>query len=184
MNSVYFIVGVATLVVILASFAWFSFSRIRHRSSASWEGLVKKLVWVDPTKVAEIALDLLDESEDQDRAFGQPGLDPSAVWDSIGGLQGLEVVKNNSRVFIELAAHLQHYYPEAVKVAEDLRMEARELEWHVERLRGAAKTGNLQVSFPEYARQAVAIYYRMSRELLDLYEAAHSPMLTALQSAL
>lgn len=184
MSSLYFVVGVLTLIAILALSAWFSFSRMRQESDASWESLVKKLDWVDSSKVAEIALDLLNESDEQESVFGRQELDPSTIWDMIGGLQGLEIVKNNSRVIIDLAAHLQRYYPEAVQVAEELRLDARELEWHVERLRGAEKTGNLQISFPEYAQHAIAIYYRMSRQLLNLYEVANSPMLPALQRAL
>ncbi|HEU5407755.1 MAG TPA: hypothetical protein VFU48_08300 [Nitrospira sp.] len=145
---------------------------------------MKKLVWVDPSKVAKIALDLLDESAEQKSAFGECDLDPSTIWEMIGGLQGLETLRKNSRVLIDLAAHLQRFYPEAVQVAEELRLDARELEWYVKRLQGAAKTGNLQISFPEYAQHAIAIYYRMSRQLIDLYESARSPMLPTLHSAL
>ena len=145
---------------------------------------MKKLVRLDSSKLASVALSVLHESGEGGSASEPPEFDPSTIWELIGGIQGLEVMKNNSRVLIELAAHLQSYYPEAVQVAEELRLDARELEWHVERLRGAAKTGNLQVSIPDYAQQAAAIYFRMSRQLLDLYAVVHSPMLAELQNAL
>jgi hypothetical protein len=69
-------------------------------------------------------------------------------------------------------------------IAERLRLDARELKWHVTRLRGAAQKGNLQVSFPFYAQRAVATYYLMTRRVLDLYEASNFSMLADLQRAL
>lgn len=184
MNSLFFVIGVSVLIAGLASSAWFSFSRMRQRSRASWESLVKKLVQLDSSKVAVVALGLIGNSNGSKSAQERQEFDPSTIWELIGGLEGLEIMKNNSRVLIDLAAHLQVHYPEAIQVAEELRLDARELDWHVERLRGAAKTGNLEVSFPEYAQQATAIYFRMSRQLLNLCEFVHSPMLTDLQKAL
>ncbi|HEU5404114.1 MAG TPA: hypothetical protein VFU86_22350 [Terriglobales bacterium] len=145
---------------------------------------MKKIVRLDSAKLASVALNILNESEEGKSTSERPDFDPSTIWDLIGGLQGLEVMKKNSRVLIELAAHLQNSYPEAVQVAEELRLDARELDWHVERLRGAAKTGNLRVSFPDYAQQAAAIYFRMSRQLLNLCAVVHSPMLADLQKTL
>ena len=71
------------------------------------------------------------------------------------GLKGLEVLETNSEVLIDLAFYLQQWYPEALVIAERLRLDARELKWHVARLKGAAQTGNLQISFPFYAQRAV-----------------------------
>ena len=69
-------------------------------------------------------------------------------------------------------------------IAERLRLDARELKWHVERLKGAAQKGNLQVSFAFYAQRAVVSYYRMTRRVLSLYEAGNFSMLADLQKAL
>ena len=65
-----------------------------------------------------------------------------------------------------------------------LRLDARELQWHVGRLKGAAQKGNLQVSFPFYAQRAVVSYYLMTRRVLSLYEAGNFSMLADLQRAL
>jgi len=51
----------------------------------------------------------------------------------------------------------------------------------VERLRGAAKTGNMELSFANYAQPAIAKYYLMTRRVLALYERGNLPMLTDLQ---
>jgi hypothetical protein len=102
----------------------------------------------------------------------------------VGGLEGLEILERNSDVLIDLAFYVQQWYPEAVAVAERLRLDARELKWHVARLRGAEQKGNLQISFPFYAQRAVVTYYVMTRRLLSLYEAGSFSMLADLQRAL
>jgi hypothetical protein len=66
-------------------------------------------------------------------------------------------------------------------VAEQLRLNAREIEWHVGRLKGAALTGNLQTSFADYAQRAVATYYLMTQHLIELYEHGNLPGLAELQ---
>ena len=143
-----------------------------------------KLTWIDRNSIAEVALDLVDESG-QPKVADDPGsLDPSQVWRLTGGLEGLEVLERNSEVLIDLAFYVQQWYPEALVIAERLRLDARELKWHVERLNGAAQKGNLQISFPFYAQRAVVSYYRMTRQVLSLYEAGNFSMLADLQKAL
>jgi hypothetical protein len=65
-----------------------------------------------------------------------------------------------------------------------MRLSAREIQWHVERLRGARKTGKLESAFPMYAQRAVTTYYLMTRRLLALYELGNHVMLTDLEKAL
>ena len=99
----------------------------------------------------------MDESGAPKESPDAPYLEPAQLWKLIGGLQGLEVLEKNSDVLIELAFYLQQWYPEAIVIAERLRLDARELKWHVARLKGAAQTGNLQISFPFYAQRAVVL---------------------------
>jgi hypothetical protein len=183
-NSVYFLIGVLVLVLALTSVAWHFSLRARRSSRLSWESIVNRLVWVDPKIVAEIALDLVHESGEPGKVPGREGLDSARIWEMIGGLEGLKNLRSNSQVLIDLAAHLQRRYPEALVVAEELRLDARELEWHVGRLEGAAGTGNLEISFPFYAQRAVATYYRMTRQLLTLYAQKNLSMLADLEKAL
>jgi hypothetical protein len=69
-------------------------------------------------------------------------------------------------------------------LAEELRLTAREIEWHVERLRGAAKTGNLENSFASYAQPAIAKYYLMTKHVIAFYERGRLSMLPDLQRAI
>lgn len=180
-NPLYFVTGSLTLVLSLSVVIWHYYFRALRVIESSWEDLVKKLTWVDPDKISRIALDLLEEPAQPNADQNQPGFDISEISMMIGGLEGLEIIERNSEVLIDLAAHLQRWYPEALTIAEELRLEARQLEWHVNRLRGAAKTGNLDISFPEYGQHAVAIYYRMTRELLAFSERANPALFAALQ---
>jgi len=183
-SSIVFWFGNLALVFVLSVVTLRSFTRARRAARSSWEDLVKRLQWIDPAKVEKIARDLIDEPVEAKGEPGKSGLDASKIREMIGGFDGLEILKNNSKALIDLAAHLQRWYPEALKVAEELRLDARELEWYIDRLRGAEKTGNLEISFPFYAQHAIAIYYRMGRELLTFCERTDPMMFASLQKAI
>ena len=87
-------------------------------------------------------------------------------------------------VLIDLAFYVQQKYPEAVVTTEQLRLNAREIAFHVERLKGAAESGKLDSVFAMYAQRATATYYLMTRQVLALYEHDGLPMLASLQRAL
>jgi hypothetical protein len=182
--SLHFVTAIGLFVTTLVLIAGYYYFQGRRSSSASWEELLAKLTWMDRDSIAAVALDLVDESG-QPKVVEDPGsLDPSQVWRFTGGLRGLDVLKRNSEVLIELAFYAQQWYPEAMIIGERLRLDARELKWHIERLKGAAQKGNLQISFPFYAQRAVVSYYRMTRQVLSLYEAGNFSMLADLQKAL
>jgi hypothetical protein len=180
---IYFISAVVVFLAIQIGLLVHYFVR-RRSKQASWDDLFARLTWTDRNCIAQVALALVDESG-QRRVLGDGGeMEPPDLWGLIGGLEGLEILERNSEVLIELAFYVQQWYPDAVVIAERLRKDAGELKWHVARLRGAAETGNLQISFPFYAQRAVVAYYLMTRRLLSLYEAGSFSMLSDLQRAL
>ncbi len=182
--NLHFLTAIGIFLIVLIAVTGYYYSRRRRPSQATWEDLLKRLTWIDRNHIAQVALDLVDESGQPREVDDASGLEPSQLWKLIGGLEGLEVMESNSEVLIDLAFYLQQWYPEALVIAERLRLDARELSWHVARLQGAAQTGNLQISFPFYAQRAVVTYYRMTRSLLGLYEAANFSMVEKLQEAL
>ena len=183
-HNFYFLSAIGIFLGVLISTAGYYDSRRRQSSQESWEDKVKKLTWIDHNTIAQVALDLVDKSGEARQITDASNLEPAQLWKLIGGLKGLEALERNSEVLIDLAFYLQQWHPEAVVIAEQLRLDARELKWHVARLKGAAQTGNLQISFPFYAQRAVTTYYLMTRRLLDLYEAGNFAMLADLQRAL
>jgi len=180
-RTVYFLAAAVVFLVSLIALALYYYRRSRRTSRESWAQLLGRLTFVDRDSVARIALDYADESGQRRTDEAAIELEPAQIAKLIGGLEGVEILERNSAVLIDLAFYVQQWYPEAIVVAEDLRLTAREIEWHVERLRGAAKAGNLETSFASYAQPAIAKYYLMTQRVLALYEQGNLPMILDLE---
>jgi hypothetical protein len=186
-RSIYFVVVLAVFLAALCSvgaYYYLRYRRSRRFPYGNWESLLKRLSIVDRDKIALIAQDQLDESGPWRIEEDDSELNATQIWSLIGGLKGLEVMERNCAVLVDLAIYVQQWYPEAVIVAEQLRLNAREIEWHVGRLRGAAQTGKLELFFADYAPRAITTYYLMTRRVLALYETCNLPGLVDLQRAL
>ncbi len=153
--------------------------RARRISRSAWRSLLGRLKQIDRDKFTTVALDLLEEEGSQPRQ-----LDPETIFEMIGGMSGLDALEENCDVLVDLATYVQRWYPEALLLAEDLRLNAREIKWHIGRLRGASQTGHLREHFPMYAQRAVATYYLMTRSLLVLYEGVELPEFAELRHAI
>lgn len=186
-NSIYFFIILAVFVAILLATGGYYYLRSRRRQKypyGNFETLLKRLSSVDRDNVALIARDLVDESGRRRTDEDGLDLDPSQIWPLIGGLKGLEVLERNCAVLVDLVFYVQQWYPEALVLTEQLRRNAREIEWHVGRLKGAERTGKLESSFADNAQRAIATYYLMTRRVLALYEQLDVPGVTELQRAL
>lgn len=184
LSNLYFTIAVAAFLAAILIIVLRNVRRLRRVSGGDWEALLGRLQQVDRNAIATIAHDALDEPADGALAEQPAELEGWQISSMLGGLEGLELLERNCEVLIDLAAYVQRWYPEAIVVAEHLRLNARELEWHVGRLKGAAETGNLQTAFAEYAQRAVVIYYLMTRNVLELYERTSLPESARLQAAL
>lgn len=179
MRGILFLVVAALFLCVLATLLLRYFFRLRRSSEATWEELLGRLEKIDREGIAAIAQDALSTSRDD--AFS---MEPEAIWALLGGMEGLELLQRNCAVLVELATYVQRWHPEALVVAEQLRLSAREIEWHVGRLKGAERTGNLQTAFAGYAQRAVATYYGMTQHVLELYEQVQFPELAELRQAI
>ena len=178
----YFAIAVALVLALLLATAGYSLWRAkRMQADPSLESLMARLVAVDRDKVSSIAASYGSMLQD---APASQVLEGWQVWEMIGGLDGCEALAANCTVLIDLACYVQQWYPEALPVAEQLRLNAREIQWHLERLRGAQDRGNLQNVFPDYAQRVAAVYFGMTQHGLTLYEASQVPGWSRLQSAL
>ena len=184
MRNLYFVILAVLLMVALSAILVRYYLRARRSEETTWEDMLKRLCWIDRDAIAMIALDVIEESGETRPQDDSYALDPSRIWTLLGGLEGIEVIERNCHVLVELAAYIQQWYPEALVVAEQLRLNAREIEWHVGRLKGAAETGNLQSSFAAYAQRATVTYYLMTKHVLELYSHVDFPRLADLQQAL
>jgi hypothetical protein len=176
MRQMFFLIVVAAFTAILLGVAVYYLLRSRRAARNAWALLLGRLQQIDRDNFAAVALDLLEDSDAQ--------LDPDRIFEMIGGMSGLDALEQNCDVLIDLAAYVQRWYPEALQIAEELRLNAREIKWHIGRLRGASQTGHLREQFPVYAQRAVATYYLMTRSLLVLYEGVQLPEYAELQRAI
>ena len=184
MSNLYFTIAVFFFLAALAVLLVRHTRRLRSARNADWEQLLGRLERVDRSKIATIAQDVLGDGAGEGGVEPQFELDGETISEMLGGLEGLEILERNCQVLIDLAAYVQRWYPEALVVAEQLRLNARELEWHVGRLKGAAQTGNLQTAFGDYAQRAVVIYYLMTQHVLELYTRTSASGTAQLQAAL
>jgi hypothetical protein len=184
-RSLYFFSFIVVfLVSILGTGAYF-YLRYRYREQypyGKWEDLLGRLGPLDHDNLALIAGDQALASDPE--AIGAEELDAQTIWRLLGGMHGLEMVERNCAVLVDLVFYVQQWYPEALLVTEQLRLHAHEVEWNIDRLRAAAKTGKRKRAATDHLQQAVAVYYRMTCEVLSLYEQADLPGLTELRRAL
>ncbi len=182
MRTALFVAGTSVLLAVLLYWAMRSYLRARAAAATTLEELVQRLKRLDRERIAQIAAGALQLSGLDPEAEYE--LDPEDLWEWTGGLAGLRDLGWNCEVLIDLACHVQRWYPEAVVIAEQLRLNAREIQWHIARLQGAEEAGHLQAAFPDYAERAVTIYYTMTRDLLDLFAEADRPGFAVLQGVL
>ncbi len=160
-------------------------NRSRRMAGQSWEDLLARLIAVDRHSLALIASSHFDGQLDGEETAASVELEPGEIWDLVGGMRGLEALEQNCAVLIELARMVQGTYPEALLVAEQLRLNAREIQWHVVRLRDSNKTAAMiHQAFPHYAENAAITYYRMTCNVLELYKVAGILEYPTLQRAL
>jgi hypothetical protein len=184
-RSLYFFSFVVVFLVSILVTGAYSYLRYRYREKypyGKWEDLLKRLVPLDHDNLALIARDRSFASDQE--ASDEADLDPEKIWRLLEGMGGLEVVEKNCAVLVDLVFYVQQWHPEALLIAEQLRLNAREVEWRIGRLRAATKTGKRKTATADYVQQVVAVYYQMTCEVLSLYEQANLPGLADLQRAL
>jgi len=184
MRETIFLFAAGVFVTALLGAAAYFLLRARRLSRNAWAALLGRLQEIDRDKFTLVALDLLEEDGGREGGVQQAHLDPETIFELIGGMNGLDALEENCDVLVDLATYVQRWYPEALLLAEDLRLNAREIKWHIGRLRGASQTGHMREQFPVYAQRAVATYYLMTRSLLVLYEGVQLPEFAELQHAI
>jgi hypothetical protein len=129
-------------------------------------------------------LDLLGGADGFNCKDGRGGLSSAEILKLIGGLEGLRDIQTNCDALIELASYCQRLYPEAMVVAEELRLNATEIKWHLDRLNTAMHNGTSVTALAEFAQQIATIYYLMTCRLVALYDVYNVPGARELQVSL
>lgn len=155
----------------------------KHRESrnTTWEALMKQIVPVDEKAIERVALDAVDSSGEPKTEEHTRELGRKDIWRLLGGMEGINRIDNNARVIVEMAAYLERWHPEAADTAEELRLEARKLEWHVGRLRAAETNDSLDFHFHSYGQHAALSYYTMLKSVLALAQQNRGALFADLQ---
>jgi hypothetical protein len=159
-------------------------SKLRKSHKTTWEELMQRIVPVDRRAIETVALDAVEpsgepRSEEHPRELGRKD-----IWNLLGGMEGINRIESNARVIIEMAAYLERWHPEAAETAEELRLEARRLEWHVGRLRSAETNHCLHLHFHSYGQSAAVSYYLMLNRILALYQHSQAALFGDVQRVL
>jgi hypothetical protein len=173
------IVIIAMFACLLGAALLHSYVSAHRLARCTWNELVEKLHPIPADGVMTVALDHLVPSKDQ------LGLQPEAMWSMLGGLEGLQRMRENGRILIALAAYVERWnYEEGVIIAERMRRDGLQLRRSVTRIMLETFLGMQQVRIPFYLQEAASSYYLMRQRLLALYEANHSGLYPRLAEVL
>lgn len=179
-----FLVLACTMFLALLTLGSRYLRRIVRSRKKEWPDLLGDLKTISRPGFEAVVFDAIDRSGEERTDGAAKELDFDQIWEFLGGMDGISRIEHNSRVLIEMASYLQRWYPEALATAEQLRLQARELEWHVGRLKLAERNQGLKFYFASYGQNAAVLYYQMCQRLLAAYKEGDTSMFTELQAAL
>jgi hypothetical protein len=158
------------LVTALLGFALLhSYISANRLARCSWDELVAKLHHIESAGIVTVALNHLVPAKDQLE------LQPEEIWNLLGGLEGLQRMRENGRILIALAAYVERWnYEEGVIIAERMRRDGLQLRRAVTRIMLETFVGVKQVRIPFYLHEAASSYYLMRQRLLALYQTNHA----------
>jgi hypothetical protein len=175
----------ATIVTITIAICALGYALLRSYLSAirlarcTWDELLTKLHPIASHGVMTVALDHLAPSKDQ------LALQPETMWNLLGGLEGLQRMRENGRILIALASYVERWnFDEGVIIAERMRRDGLQLRRSVTRIMIESFLGLKQIRLPFYLHEAASAYYLMRQRLLVLYEANHAGLYSRLAEAL
>jgi hypothetical protein len=161
---------ITTLIACLLGYALLrSYSSARQLARCSWDELLLKLHPIEADGMITVALNHLVPGKDQ------LVLQPEMMWNLLGGLEGLQRMRENGRILIALASYVERWnYEEGIIIAERMRRDGLQLRRSVTRIMLETFLGMKKVHFPFYLQEAAAAYYLMRQRLLALYETNHA----------
>ena len=166
----------------LASAAWYA-----RRSSIRVDGrcLDALLAALEPLNLeglGQVARDYLEPRRDQ------VAMEPEAIWQLLGGEDGLRHMRSNADLLLAIAAHATQWNEgEGAIVVERMRRDAIRLRSAVRQIRigmfSQMITGQHWVSVPFQLQEAAGAYHLMRQRLLALYETSHIALLPQVAQA-
>lgn len=173
-----------TLFIVLVVVGITFVRRLHRSSSRTWEELMSQLTPIDRRAVEAVALDAVEPSGERRADEHRRELGRKEIWDLLGGMDGIRRMENNSRVLIEMAAYIERWHPDDADTAEQIRLEARKLDWQTRWLHEAEKNDCLELHFHSYGQNAAICYYTMVKKTVALFQHSEASLLGDVQRAL
>ena len=176
MSFVFTLLSVSVVVGYLCVQAWRKKNRF---STATWEELVGRLQVVATIGITKVALDYLQPGK------GQLSIQTDEMWLLVGGNEGLERMKANAEVLLQLAAYAEQWNrEECVIVGERMRRESILLRSAVSKVQRGLFFGCGRTVGPFHVQEAASVYHLMRERLLALYQTSHAGRYVRLATAL
>lgn len=174
-----FLFLLVTMLMGVAGYQIHFVSRRRRLAARSWDEVLGRVEQVNFEGLRSIADCYLQPDKDQLR------IEPDAIWEMAGGLEGIGRLKANAAVMLELAVFAERWNGEQGPViSEMIRRDAVRLNRAVTRIQLVYffRLGFVRVPF--YLQEASAAYYLMRGRLLGLYHNSHIGLLPRLEAAI
>lgn len=169
---------IALVVVSACGVLWTLRSGARY-ARVDWETLVAKLELVPFEPLQRVAMEHLNPQGKQLE------LEPSEMWEMLGGYEGLRRMKRNAQILIALAAYVQRWnFTEAIVVAERMHQDALLLRRSLFRIQLGFWLSAARLKTPFHLHMAAASYYLMTQRVRALYEANQFVLAPQLSAAL
>ncbi len=153
--------------VLAAALIYSHFSAYRM-NRYTWDELLLQIKPVVRDGVASVALDHLYPRPNQIT------MEPHEMWDSLGGVEGLKVMRDNVKVLLALAAYVEQWnHDEGIIVAERMRRDGVQLRRALFQMRFELLLHKRSLKVPFYLHEAASAYYLMTQRLLALYQTSH-----------
>ncbi|WP_260735821.1 hypothetical protein [Tunturiibacter lichenicola] len=173
------VVMLALVTTLLGCALLHSYISANRLARCSWEELVGKLHPLESAGIVTVAMNHLVPAKDQLE------LQPEEMWNLLGGLEGLQQMRENGRILIALASYVERWnYEEGVIIAERMRRDGLQLRRAVTRIMLETFIGMKQVHIPFHLHEAASSYYLMRQRLLALYQTNHAGLYPRLVEAL
>jgi hypothetical protein len=173
------IVITALVTVLLGCALLHSYLTARRLARCTWDELVAKLHPIESKGVMTVALNHLVPQKDALE------LEPAEMWSLMGGLEGVQRMRENGRILVALASYVERWnFDEGIIIAERMRRDGLQLRRAVTQIMLATFLGRQQMRIPFYLHEVASSYYLMRQRLLVLYETNHAGLYFRLAEAL
>ena len=163
----------------ILTFQFRFFRRERKVVSQSWDGVLDQLERLDIEGLRTIADCYLNPIEDQLR------IEPYAMWETVGGSEGLRKMLHNANVMLDLAMYAERWHDVTGRViSEMLRRDAARIRKAVRKIQIAMITRRRVYYLGFELQEAIATYWLMRGRLLGMYSDCHAGLLPRLSEAL